>query len=189
MEGLKNRRVSLFMSRISLPSLTAFGLALVLASLSVQAKAPQVTLERLDGGRAPMSEYIGQGEWVVVNVWSPTCQACVEELPQIREFRRKHPEIPFLGVTIDFPSFEYGKAEITRDFLKIHPLDYPMFLADKDLVAELIGKRLVAIPLIAIFHPDGHAVARWPGKIRPDEISEFINNYESYKLEDSLGDF
>lgn len=178
------------MKHTSIISLVALALCVLLLPLQIQAEAPDVSLERLGGERIPMSRYIGQGEWVVVNVWSPTCQACVVELPNIREFRREHPDIPFLGVTIDFPSFEYGRPGVIRDFLKNHPLDYPIFLADKELVADLIGKRLVAIPLIAIFHPDGHAVARWPGKIRPDEIHEFIQNYDSYKMEeDALGDF
>lgn len=157
---------------------------LLLLSGTVMGETPALELERLDGGMQGMADFIGQGEWVVVNVWSPSCRACVIEIPKIRQFRREHPHIPFLGVTIDFPSFEYGKPEVIRTFLKTHPLDYPLFLADMNLASELIGKRLVAIPLIAIFHPDGRAVARWPGKIKPEEIMEFINNYDSYSVED-----
>lgn len=156
----------------------------------VSAKPPDTALERLNGKKEPMSQYIGQGQWVVVNVWSPTCSSCVQELPDVIQFKQNHPDIPVIGVTIDFPSFEYGKPAIINDFLKRQPLDYPLFLADRELASELIGRQLIAIPLIAIFHPDGHAVARWPGPINPAEIEEFINNYESYKLEDNtLGDF
>lgn len=174
----------------SLGRLVIAGLLSLLMPFSAQAGAADVSLERLNGGCESMTDYIGQGDWVVVNVWSPTCSSCVEELPDVIQFHQDHPDIPLLGVTIDFPSFEYGKVEILRDFLEKQPLDYPLFLADRHLVARLIGKELIAIPLIAIFHPDGHAVARWPGKIDPHEITEFINNYESYKLEDEqLGDF
>jgi len=146
-------------------------------------------LERLDGTYETMSEYIGKGRWVVVNVWSPTCSSCVEELPDVIRFHENHPGIAVLGVTIDFPSFEYGKPEIIRDFLSKQPIGYPLFLADQELASRLIGKELIAIPLIAIFHPDGHAVARWPGRIDPAEIEEFITQYESYKLDGELGDF
>lgn len=174
---------SMFIARIQ-PGLVILGILLVGPGIAVRADVTDVHLEDLDGNRQPVSAYIGRGEWVVVNVWSPTCQACVIELPKIRKFRREHPEIPFLGVTIDFPSFGYGKRDVTKAFLKDHPLDYPLFLADMELASKLIGKRLVAIPLIAIFHPDGRAVARWPGKIKPGEIMEFINNYESYNVND-----
>lgn len=161
-----------------------------LATGHATAKPPDVSLERLNGQQQAMSDYIGNGQWVVVNVWSPTCSSCVEELPDVIRFHENHPDIPVLGVTIDFPSFEYGRPDIIRGFLEKHPIDYPLFLADRELASDLIGKQLIAIPLIAIFHPDGHAVARWPGRINPGEIDEFINNYESYKLDDSeLGDF
>jgi len=172
-----------------LPVFSLFLLAALLVDPAT-AKPPTVSLERLNGEEEPMSQYIGQGQWVVVNVWSPTCSSCVEELPDVIQFEQDHPDIPVIGVTIDFPSFEYGKPAIINDFLKRQPLDYPLFLADRELASQLIGKELIAIPLIAIFHPDGHAVARWPGRINPGEIEEFINHYESYKLEDNaLGDF
>ena len=161
-----------------------------LATASLPAKAPDVSLERLNGEQQAMSDYIGNGRWAVVNVWSPSCSSCVEELPDVIQFEKNHPDINVLGVTIDFPSFEYGKPDIIRDFLEKQPLEYPLFLADRELASDLIGKKLIAIPLIAIFHPDGHAVARWPGRIDPDEIEEFIYNYDSYKLDNSeLGDF
>lgn len=171
---------------------TRFGIAaftaLVLVCAPVQATATDITLERLEGGRESLANTIGQGEWVVVNVWSPTCQACVIELPQIRQFRREHPDIPFIGVTIDFPSFGYGKRGVTQAFLEDHPLDYPLYLADMEQASGLIDKRLVAIPLIAIFHPDGRPVARWPGEIKPGEIMDFINNFDDYQMNDNLTD-
>ena len=161
-----------------------FGLFTFLLALTAQpadATTPPVELMRIDGVTQPMSDYIGHGKWVVINVWSPTCSACVKELPSLEKFRAKHAaDTIVLGVTLDFPSFGYGKADIIKDFLKSHPLDYPIFLADLDLTAALIGNRLVAIPLIAIFHPDGRVLARWPGYIDIDEIEEFMQNYRDY---------
>ena len=62
--------------------------------------------------------------------------------------------------------------------MKEYPQDYPIFLADIDQVSKLIGMRLVGIPLIALFNPEGKPVARWPGEIEIDEIEKFIANYE-----------
>ena len=53
-------------------------------------KAPDVTLVRIDGVEQSMTDYIGQGKWVVVNVWSPSCTACVKELPELERFEQKH---------------------------------------------------------------------------------------------------
>jgi Thiol-disulfide isomerase and thioredoxins len=148
---------------------------------------PQVELVRVDGVIQPMSDYIGRGKWVVVNVWSPTCSACVKELPEIEAFRKKHiADVQLLGLTIDFPSFGYGRIGIINDFLRDTPIHYPLFLADIGLVSEIIGNRLVAIPLIAIFHPDGRVLARWPGYVDTGEIEEFMRNYEKYTPQDAL---
>ena len=160
---------------------------LLIFSLSVRANAPDIELQRVNGEKQPMSDYIGRGKWVVINVWSPTCSACVRELPHLESFRKKHEDnVIVLGLTIDYPSFAYGRIDIINDFLKKQPLHYPLFLADLKLASAVIGNRLVAIPLIAIFHPDGKVLARWPGNIDTREIEDFMANYKDYVPDDDL---
>ena len=167
-----------------------FGLFTFLLALTAQtaiAAAPQVELVRIDGVTQPMSDYIGHGKWVVINVWSPSCSACVKELPAIEAFRKKHiNDVQLLGLTIDFPSFGYGKIDIINEFLQKTPIHYPLFLADIDLASEVIGNWLVAIPLMAIYHPDGRVLARWPGYVDINEIEEFMRNYKGYVQDDKL---
>ena len=154
---------------------------------SAIATGPDVKLMRIDGIEQHMTDYIGQGKWVIVNVWSPSCSFCVQELPHVEKFERKHRgEIIVLGITLDFPSFGYGKVDIIKAFLQRHPLNYPIFLADLDSASNTIGNRLTGIPTIAIYHPDGRALARWPGYININEIEEFMQNYTDYLSEDEL---
>lgn len=151
------------------------------------ANAPETELVRIDGVSQPMSDYIGKGKWVLINVWSPTCSACVKELPEIEAFRKKHADdVQLLGLTIDFPSFGYGKIDIINSFLQKNPIHYPLFLADIELASEVIGNWLVAIPLMAIFHPDGRVLARWPGYVDIDEIEDFMEHYDEYMPDDDL---
>ena len=160
---------------------------LLCVSSSVSAKAPGTELVRIDGVTQPMSDYIGKGKWVLINVWSPTCTACVKELPEIEAFRKKHADdVQLLGLTIDFPSFGYGRLDIINEFLQQTPIHYPLFLADIESASEVIGNWLVAIPLMAIYHPDGRVLARWPGYVDINEIEEFIQNYEDYLPDDEL---
>lgn len=168
---------------------STFTVILLLFLISQQSLATGQKLEGMDGLYHPMSDYIGQGKWLVVNVWSPSCSACVKELPAIRSFFQNNSDnIDVLGVTVDYPSFEYGKIDITRSFLDNHPLPYPIFLADHESASELIGNYLVAIPLITLFHPDGRAVARWPGPVNPDEILEYINRFDQHFVADPFAD-
>ncbi len=152
--------------------------ALIGSSAVTNADALDMQLVNLSGDTEPLSNYLGQGDWVVVNVWSPSCSACVLELPRLKKFMQRNPEVAVLGITLDFPSFGYGDMNILRDFVSRNPLNYPLFLADHDQASEAIGRHLVGIPLIAIYRPDGKPVARWPGVIEIDEIEKLISNYK-----------
>ena len=146
-------------------------------------------LEDVSGQYHDMEKYIGQGKWVLVNFWSPTCTWCLRELPKIQDFEKKHRNnITTIGVTLDYPSFEYGKADIVKTFLEINPLDYPIFLADLDLAADLIGKRLVGIPQTTLFHPDGRVVARWSGDIDTHDLELFISEFDELHEDDPFVD-
>ncbi len=151
---------------------------LLLLPLASKADALSMSLVNLAGEEEALSNHIGNGKWVVVNTWSPTCSACVHDLPIIRKFIERNPDVPMLGVTIDFPSFGYGKMDILQEFLKTEPLDYPLFLADIEQASEVIGRWLVGIPSITIFHPDGRPLVTWPGVVEIDEIEKFIANYK-----------
>ncbi len=153
-------------------------LSALILPLPVTAEAVNMRLENIAGEQQALADYIGQGDWVVVNVWSPSCSACVIELPRIKQFIQRNPDVPVLGVTLDFPSFGYGKIDVLKNFVANNPLDYPLFLADLELASEVIGRRLVGIPLIAVYRPDGKAVARWPGTVEINEIETFIENYK-----------
>lgn len=161
---------------------------LFLLPLSLKAEAVRMSLENLAGEQIALSNHIGNGQWVVVNTWSPTCTACVADLPAVKKFISRNPDVPVLGITLDFPSFGYGKKDIIEDFLKKEPLDYPLFLADLEQVSEVIGRWLVGIPSMTIFHPDGRPLVTWPGVVEVDEIEKFIANYkeESDPLSDGF---
>ncbi len=166
---------------------------LVLFSLigSFPLHATEIKLVSASGQTEPLSNYIGNGQWVIVNTWSPSCSACVAELPRLKQFIERNPNISVLGVTLDFPSFGYGKMDLLQNFLATEPLSYPLFLADIEQVSELIGRWLVGIPSISIFHPDGQPLVTWPGVIEINEIETFIANYRKQKdpLRDGFEDW
>ena len=141
-------------------------------------EATKLMLFDINGVEQAMSDYIGHQKWVLLNVWSPSCSFCVQELPKITLFKKNNPDVPVIAVTLDYPSFEYGRIDIIKKFLKKYPQDYPVFLADIDQVSNLIGMRLVGIPLVTLFNPEGKPVARWPGEIEIDELEKFIANYK-----------
>jgi peroxiredoxin len=160
--------------------LTLLSFLLVLLSQSTQADAPDISLEDLNGNYHSISEYIGHGKWTLVNVWSPTCIQCAVDMPDLNKFHLKHrdTDATVLGITIDFPSFKYGKKDLATAFIKKYNISFPILMGDQDLASQVSGKRLKAIPTTYFFHPDGNLVARWPGMVKKEELEEFIRRYE-----------
>lgn len=149
-------------------------------SPSAQADGLKIYLEDLQGNYHSISEYIGDGKWTLVNVWSPSCIQCVIEMPDLNKFHLEHRDIDatVLGITIDYPSFQYGKKDLTAAFIKKHSIDFPIFMGDQDIALKVSGKRLIAIPSTYFFHPEGQLVARWSGMVQKEELEEFIRQYE-----------
>lgn len=142
-------------------------------------------LENVDGSKQDSEQLTGQGRWVLMNVWSPSCSFCVQELPHLQAFHQKHSDtVDVIGITLDYPSFEYGKIDVIKRFLSQYPIAYPLYLADHAMASEVIGSYLKAIPLLVIFHPDGRVLGRWPGEINITELEEFIRSYDQYGTED-----
>lgn len=147
---------------------------------SVQAEAPDVVLEDLQGKLHNVSEYIGHGKWTLVNIWSPTCIQCVVEMPDLNKFHLEHRNVDatVLGITIDYPSFAYGKKDLAAAFIKKYGIEFPVLMGDQELASKVAGKHLKAIPTTYFFHPDGHLAARWPGVVNQKDLETFIQRYE-----------
>ena len=112
-----------------------FILFIILCGLSTSShsEVTKLMLFNTDGIEQSMSDYIGRNKWVLVNVWSPSCSFCVQELPKVSLFKRNNPDVSIIAVTLDFPSFEYGRIEIIKAFLMKYPQNYPIFLADTQI--------------------------------------------------------
>ena len=159
---------------------TLISFLIVVSTQSVRADGPNVIFEDLQGNHRNVYEFIGHGKWTLVNIWSPTCIQCRIEMPDLNKFHQEHHEIDatVLGITIDYPSFKYGKKDLAEAFIKKYGITFPILMGDQDLASEISGERLRAIPTTYFFHPEGKLVARWPGIVKREELEEFIQQYE-----------
>jgi len=92
--------------------------------------APDFTVDLLDGSTLSRSDL--RGQIAVINFWSPECQPCEDELPDLQtiweEYQGKG--VAFLGVSL--PDFEAGAREMVSEFGitypngvdRVMPLDY-----------------------------------------------------------------
>jgi len=150
----------------------------MMMSVMAQAQAPDMTLTGLDGKQHALSEYIGQGKWVLVNVWGTRCPPCVEEMPELQAFHEKRKDAMVVGLAIDFPSYGYANKKEVKKFVDDYFIDFPILLGDGYMVTGLGGGMLRGTPTSYMYTPQGKLVAVQLGAVTEKVISNFIDNYK-----------
>ncbi len=143
-------------------------------------------LEGIDGKTHALNEYVGHGKWVVVNVWATACPYCRHELYDLTNFHNAHQntDAMVIGLTIDWPSFEFPEKNYLTDFASSHFIDYPILMADGELASKVIGQSVDMVPITFLYNPAGKLVRRINGMATEKDLEEAIsNNPENYQLE------
>ena len=135
-----------------------------------------ISLEGIDGGQHKVSEYIGRGKWVVLNIWGTRCPPCREEMPELVRFHDEHSDDDaiVLAIAIDFPSYGYAKRDEVTRFADDYLIDFPILLSDASITKKLGLGNLEALPTTYIFNPEGKVVGMQIGGINQKILEEFI---------------
>lgn len=135
-------------------------------------------LRGIDGNTHSLAEYIGQGRWVMVNVWSPGCPHCITELPTLQAFHQGNDANAIvIGIAVNYPGFTYPDADELGNFAVANDIKFPLLLADGRLASAFVGDDVDVIPLTFAFDPHGRMVARWHGVITAPDIDEIIRDF------------
>ena len=159
---------------------SGFLLCLVLVSLlPCFAASPDVTLEGLDGNNHHLDEYVGRGQWVILNIWGPRCPPCLEEMPELISFHEdhRHRDAIVVGMALDFPSFGYAKKGEVARFVDENFVDFPVLLGEGEVVPRLGAGILRGVPTTLVFSPSGKLVAVHVGTVTQEALETFLNNY------------
>jgi thiol-disulfide isomerase/thioredoxin len=140
------------MNRLNLVFRFAAGAALLCAALSAAA----FELTDTQGKRHRLADY--KGRYVVLNFWATWCVPCVQEIPEIAQFHRDHPEVVVIGVAQD--AEDAGKVK--RFAAKVRH-DYALVLADDAVEAQLGSPR--ALPATRIYDPQGRVTYDRVGRV------------------------
>lgn len=148
---------------------------LFIASINAYAER-DITLKSIDDSEHKLSEYIGQGKWVVLNIWGTRCPPCREEMPELVSFHDEHKDKDaiVLGIAIDFPSYGYAKKDEVLSFTEDYLIDFPVLLSDSSITKKIGLGRLEGLPTTYLFTPDGHVVGMQVGGITSKILENFI---------------
>ncbi len=136
-----------------------------------------ISLKSIDGSQHNLSEYIGHGKWVVLNIWGTRCPPCREEMPELVSFHDEHKDSDgvVVGIAIDFPSYGYAKKDQVIAFADDYFIDFPILLSDASITEKIGLGRLQALPTTYLFNPGGTIAGMQVGGITQKIIEDFIN--------------
>ena len=108
-----------------------------------------------------LSDYVGQGKYILVDFWASWCGPCKAELPNIKNVYQKYagPEFDILSVAV------WDKKEDTIQSAKEQGIVWNQIIDAQRIPTNIYG--IDGIPHIILFGPDGTIVKR---DLRGDDI-------------------
>ena len=135
----------------------------------------------IDGNVRRLSDYAGQGKWVLVNFWASWCCTCKWEMPTVVAAYKKYHDkgLEIVGLSFDGERDAWVRAIESWDMPWIH-------LSDLRLCRSEAGKiyDVRSYPDNVLIDPDGIIVARG---LFGDELEEFLSKiaFESPEEEET----
>jgi len=161
-------------------------LLLVISSQAAFPEAHDLVLEDLEGDHHSLDKYIGKGKWVIVNIWATACPYCRDELFDLTNFHDRHEneDAIVIGLTLDWPGFDYPDKDELADFALDYFINYPLLMVDQKLASKVIGKPVDMIPLTFFYNPEGKLVFRINGVVTEEMLEQVIKKKDtSYSMQ------
>jgi thiol-disulfide isomerase/thioredoxin len=123
---------------------------------SLTEPAPDFSRNDLAGNPVHLIAY--RGKLVLLNFWASWCDPCREEMPRFSQWQRIYGAkgLQVIGVAMDDDT---GSA---RQFLKQHPVSYPIVVGDAKLGESFGG--ILGLPTSYLIDARGRIVARYRGE-------------------------
>ncbi len=126
------------------------------AAKNLMETAPDFSRTDLAGNPVHLIDY--RGKLVLLSFWATWCAPCREEMPQFSQWQHKYGARGFqvIGVSMD------DNVESAQEFLKQHPVSYPIVMGDARLGQSFGG--VLGLPTSYLIDAGGRIVARYQGE-------------------------
>lgn len=141
------------------------------------AATPDLVLQDFDGKDRRVSEFIGNGRWTVVAVWSADCPICKRDIFHMTFFHddNKKKDVSVLGLSVD--GVENRKK--AQGFVTDQALNFPNLLGTPDDASLLAGARFIGTPTYYVFSPQGKLLTQRIGPVTQEEMETIIERLKA----------
>lgn len=108
----------------------------------------------MDGKPAALSDYVGKGNYVLMDIWASWCGPCKGEIPNLAKIHNKYKD---KGLTV-LGLFVWDKEENLGKAVKEEKVTWPQIMDSEETATRLYG--VDGIPHIILFAPDGTIAKR-----------------------------
>lgn len=127
---------------------------------------PTLRVPTLDGKTYDLAAR--RGKWVVVNFWATWCAPCLKEMPELSALDAMREHIEVIGL-----AYEEIDADAMRDFLKVHPVAYPIAIVDTyNPPVDFDTPR--GLPMTYLIAPDGKVAKKILGPVTARDLEAAI---------------
>lgn len=126
--------------------------------------APIFAVETMDGSFSLSDHLANDGRPVFLNLWASWCYPCREEMPAIDRSSLQHPDIAFIGVSVQ------DSREDAIAFAEEIGVSYMLGFDQEDSVDD--AYRPLGLPASYIISSEGIILERIFGKITEDDLAE-----------------
>ena len=122
-----------------------------------------------DGNPVALSDYVGKGNYVLLDMWASWCGPCKGEIPNLLKL---HNQYKNKGLTV-LGLFVWDKAENLKNAMEEEGIVWPQIIDTEMGAMNLYG--VDGIPHIILFAPDGTIVKRYlRGQNMIDTVDEVM---------------
>lgn len=164
--------------------LRRWAVVLAVVPLLALAAGPDVRLKDIDGRERNVNEFIGQGKWTVVAVWSADCPICRRDIYHMTFFYDEHKkDTAVLGLSVD----GYANRAKAKGFIEEQSLNFPNLVGEPEDASRLSNAAFIGTPTYYFFSPEGKFLTQRIGPVTQQQAEEILRDLKKKRPSPTKG--
>ena len=131
-------------------------------------RAPDFSLERLEGGEVSLSDH--RGDVVLINFWATWCAPCRAEIPAIEAVHQARQNDGFVVLGVNYQE----SRDVVEPFARELAVTYPVLLDESGRIMETY--RAIGLPMSVLVDREGIIRVRHTGVLTEEQLDGYLED-------------